>query len=120
MEQHVLCLKRRSTGIQCLFTSALVIYLASDQSRSDVWFLVVAFVAQYPPVPDEFRILVFVHLVFGANLPDTAIEIREFLNYGLLDDFRREDVTSALVLVLGLRIRVVPSTVDMATGGLLD
>ena len=65
-----------------------MIHLASDLSRPDIQFLVITFVAQYPSAPDEFRVLVLVHSILGANLPDAAIEIREFFNDGLLDEFR--------------------------------
>ena len=45
------------------------------------------------------------HLTFGANLPDAAIEVRGFFDDGLFDQCLREDVTTAFILVLSLEVR---------------
>ena len=81
-----------------------VIYLTSGQSRPDIRLLVITFAAQYPSASDEFWALVLVHIILGAILPDAAIEIREFFNDGLLDEFLWDDVTSALVIVLSFEV----------------
>ena len=64
-----------------------MIHLTGDESRPDIRFLVITFVAKYPSAPDEFWVLALVHLFLGANLQDAAIKLREFFNYGLLDEF---------------------------------
>ena len=82
--------------------------------------MVITFVAQYPSASDEFWVLVLVHFILGANLPDAAMEIRVFFNDGFLDEFLWEDVISLLILVRSLEVRVAPTHLDMAAGGFLD
>ena len=52
----------------------------------------------------KLGVLVLLHHVYGANLPEAAIEVREFLDDGLLDQLLREDVTGIFIFVLGLEV----------------